>query len=144
MPSTVKKQPRKAAAKKPAKSSVVPDMLDANVSVETNAQLIARREQAVPRGVASAAPIYAKYAENAELWDVDGNRYIDFVGGIDGLRSHGGRKGEARQNKNCGRPAKGREHDRLLWLSLRPTCNPPGPLFLSGVLARIGKLVSRK
>ena len=41
MPSTVKKQPRKAAAKKPAKSSVVPDMLDANVSVETNAQLIA-------------------------------------------------------------------------------------------------------
>ena len=82
MPSTVKKQPRKAAAKKPAKSSVVPDMLDANVSVETNAQLIARREQAVPRGVASAAPIYAKYAENAELWDVDGNRYIDFVGGI--------------------------------------------------------------
>ena len=82
MPSTVKKQPRNAAAKKSAKSSVVPDMLDANVSVETNAQLIARRDLAVPRGVASAAPIYAKYAENAELWDVEGNRYIDFVGGI--------------------------------------------------------------
>ena len=49
---------------------------------QSNANLIARREAAVPRGVASAAPIYAKYAENAELWDVEGNRYIDFVGGI--------------------------------------------------------------
>ncbi|MFU8823161.1 4-aminobutyrate--2-oxoglutarate transaminase [Yoonia sp.] len=52
------------------------------VAAQTNADLIARREAAVPRGVASAAPIYAKYAENAELWDVEGNRYIDFAGGI--------------------------------------------------------------
>lgn len=48
----------------------------------TNADLISRREAAVPRGVASAAPVYASYAENAELWDVDGKRFIDFVGGI--------------------------------------------------------------
>ena len=82
MPSTVKKQPRRDTAKKTAKSTIVPDMLDANMALETNAQFIARRELAVPRGVASAAPIYAKYAENAELWDVEGNRYIDFVGGI--------------------------------------------------------------
>ncbi|WP_322895389.1 MULTISPECIES: 4-aminobutyrate--2-oxoglutarate transaminase [unclassified Yoonia] len=52
------------------------------IAVQTNADLIARREAAVPRGVASAAPIYAKHAENAELWDVEGNRYIDFAGGI--------------------------------------------------------------
>ena len=26
--------------------------------------------------------IYAARAENAELWDVDGKRYIDFAGGI--------------------------------------------------------------
>lgn len=52
------------------------------IAAQTNADLIARREAAVPRGVASAAPIYAKYAENAELWDVEGNRYIDFAGGI--------------------------------------------------------------
>jgi len=52
------------------------------VAAQTNADLIARREAAVPRGVASAAPIYAKYAENAELWDVEGNRFIDFAGGI--------------------------------------------------------------
>ncbi|MFN3662391.1 4-aminobutyrate--2-oxoglutarate transaminase [Yoonia sp.] len=52
------------------------------VAAQTNAGLIARREAAVPRGVASAAPIYAHHAENAELWDVEGNRYIDFAGGI--------------------------------------------------------------
>jgi 4-aminobutyrate aminotransferase/(S)-3-amino-2-methylpropionate transaminase len=88
MPSTVKKSSRKTAAKKntspvdtaPAVESIVSEAM-AGAAV-TNAQLIARREAAVPRGVASAAPIYAKYAENAELWDVDGNRFIDFVGGI--------------------------------------------------------------
>ncbi|WP_319823937.1 4-aminobutyrate--2-oxoglutarate transaminase [Thalassovita sp.] len=48
----------------------------------SNAELLARRDAAVARGVASAAPIFAAYAENAELWDVEGKRYIDFAGGI--------------------------------------------------------------
>ena len=48
----------------------------------SNADLLARREAAVPRGVASAAPVFAARAENAELWDVEGNRYVDFAGGI--------------------------------------------------------------
>lgn len=48
----------------------------------TNATLHARRETAVPRGVANLHPIYAARAENAELWDVEGKRYIDFAGGI--------------------------------------------------------------
>ena len=48
----------------------------------TNADLLARRNKAVPRGVAHAAPVYADRAENAELWDVEGKRYIDFAGGI--------------------------------------------------------------
>lgn len=47
-----------------------------------NADLLARRVRAVPRGVATAYPIFAARAENAELWDVEGNRYIDFAGGI--------------------------------------------------------------
>jgi 4-aminobutyrate aminotransferase/(S)-3-amino-2-methylpropionate transaminase len=47
-----------------------------------NSDLLARREKAVPRGVATAYPIFAARAENAELWDVDGKRYIDFAGGI--------------------------------------------------------------
>src|SRR5271170_83360 len=44
--------------------------------------LTARREAAVPRGLSHATPIYVAKAENAWLEDVDGNRYIDFAGGI--------------------------------------------------------------
>ena len=51
-------------------------------AIGSNADLLARREVAVPRGVASAAPVFAARAENAELWDVEGNRYVDFAGGI--------------------------------------------------------------
>ena len=47
-----------------------------------NAELLARRERAVPRGVATAYPVFAARAENAELWDVEGKRYVDFAGGI--------------------------------------------------------------
>ena len=32
--------------------------------------------------VSSIHPIAAAHAENAELWDVEGKRYIDFAGGI--------------------------------------------------------------
>ncbi|KUR81303.1 4-aminobutyrate--2-oxoglutarate transaminase [Novosphingobium sp. Fuku2-ISO-50] len=47
-----------------------------------NASLAARRDRAVPRGIASSTAIYADRAENAELWDVEGRRYVDFAGGI--------------------------------------------------------------
>ena len=47
-----------------------------------NATLNARREAAVPRGVATATQIFADKAENAEIWDVEGRRFIDFAGGI--------------------------------------------------------------
>lgn len=48
----------------------------------SNSDLLARRAAAVPRGVASATAIHAAKAENAELWDVEGRRFIDFAGGI--------------------------------------------------------------
>ncbi len=48
----------------------------------TNLQLQARREAAVPRGAANVTQFYAERAENAQVWDVEGNRYIDFAGGI--------------------------------------------------------------
>lgn len=48
----------------------------------SNAAILARRNAAVPRGVASATPIFAVKAENAELWDADGRRYLDFAAGI--------------------------------------------------------------
>src|SRR6266853_1518843 len=44
--------------------------------------LTARRDQAVPRGLSHGTPIYVAKAEGAWLEDVDGNRYIDFAGGI--------------------------------------------------------------
>jgi 4-aminobutyrate aminotransferase / (S)-3-amino-2-methylpropionate transaminase / 5-aminovalerate transaminase len=47
-----------------------------------NADLLKRREAAIPRGVATATPIFADRAENGELWDVEGRRYIDFASGI--------------------------------------------------------------
>ena len=47
-----------------------------------NAQLLQRRNAAIPRGVATALPVFADRAENAELWDVEGRRYVDFAGGI--------------------------------------------------------------
>ena len=49
---------------------------------QTNQQWIERRNAAVPRGLTNACTIYADRAENAELWDVEGRRYIDFAGGI--------------------------------------------------------------
>ncbi|HUG63368.1 MAG TPA: 4-aminobutyrate--2-oxoglutarate transaminase [Methylomirabilota bacterium] len=47
-----------------------------------NADLLARRTAAIPRGVATAYPVFAAKAENAELWDVEGRRFVDFAGGI--------------------------------------------------------------
>ncbi|MCA1941259.1 MAG: 4-aminobutyrate--2-oxoglutarate transaminase [Caenispirillum bisanense] len=47
-----------------------------------NTELAARRESAIPRGVATMLPVFTERAENAEIWDVEGKRYIDFAGGI--------------------------------------------------------------
>ena len=45
-------------------------------------ELMKRREAAVPRGPYHSTPIFAARAEGAMIEDVDGNRYIDFAGGI--------------------------------------------------------------
>ena len=44
--------------------------------------LAERRETAVPRGLSHATPLYIARAQDAWLEDVDGNRFIDFAGGI--------------------------------------------------------------
>src|SRR6204780_3650181 len=44
--------------------------------------LSARRAKAVPRGLSHGTPIYVAKAQDAWLEDADGNRYIDFAGGI--------------------------------------------------------------
>ena len=47
-----------------------------------NEQLMARKAAATPRGVGVMGTFFADRADNAELWDVEGQRYIDFAGGI--------------------------------------------------------------
>jgi 4-aminobutyrate aminotransferase-like enzyme len=47
-----------------------------------NADLQQRKDAATPRGVGVMCQFYAERALNAELWDVEGRRYIDFTAGI--------------------------------------------------------------
>ena len=49
---------------------------------QTNDALMARRAAALPRGVGQAHGVFAVRAENAEIWDVEGRRWIDFCAGI--------------------------------------------------------------
>ena len=48
----------------------------------SNNELESRRSAAISRGVGVMTSVYADRAENAEIWDVEGNRYIDFASGI--------------------------------------------------------------
>ena len=41
-----------------------------------------RREESVARGVATTHPLFVERGQGAIVWDVDGRRYVDFVGGI--------------------------------------------------------------
>lgn len=47
-----------------------------------NEHLMARKAAATPRGVGVMGTFFAERAQGAELWDVQGQRYIDFAGGI--------------------------------------------------------------
>ncbi|GAA7758921.1 MAG: 4-aminobutyrate--2-oxoglutarate transaminase [Burkholderiaceae bacterium] len=47
-----------------------------------NAELVRRKDAATPRGVGVMCNFYADRAENSEIWDVEGKRYIDFAAGI--------------------------------------------------------------
>ncbi len=57
---------------------------DANerAPVSRDVDLTTRRREAIPRGVAHAGMIFPDRALNAEIWDVEGRRYVDFAGGI--------------------------------------------------------------
>ncbi|OYW05136.1 MAG: 4-aminobutyrate--2-oxoglutarate transaminase, partial [Acidiphilium sp. 37-67-22] len=51
--------------------------------MSANTELHGRREAAIARGVGISHPMaYTAHAENAELWDAEGKRYIDFAAGI--------------------------------------------------------------
>ena len=43
---------------------------------------LARSASAVSRGLANTVPVFVARADGAEVEDVDGNRFLDFAGGI--------------------------------------------------------------
>ena len=57
-------------------------MAIAETSEPSNAAWLARRNAAVVRGIGHATGIFTAHARNAEIWDVEGKRYVDFAGGI--------------------------------------------------------------
>jgi len=48
----------------------------------TNAELQQRKERVFARGFGNLLQVFAERASNAEIWDVEGRRYIDFAAGI--------------------------------------------------------------
>lgn len=50
--------------------------------MSTNASLQDRKNKVFAVGQGNLAPVYVERAKNAEMWDVEGNRYIDFAAGI--------------------------------------------------------------
>jgi 4-aminobutyrate aminotransferase len=59
-----------------------PSALAAATTVGTNAEWHARRLAATPRGVGVMSDFFIDHAKNAEFWDIEGRRFIDFAGGI--------------------------------------------------------------
>ncbi|MFH7565164.1 4-aminobutyrate--2-oxoglutarate transaminase [Oceanimonas smirnovii] len=47
-----------------------------------NQQLQQRKDAVFARGMGNMAPVYVDRAKNNEIWDVEGNRFIDFAAGI--------------------------------------------------------------
>jgi len=48
----------------------------------TNAELQERKNRAFARGFGNILSVFADRAKNAELWDVEGKRYVDFACGL--------------------------------------------------------------
>jgi len=48
----------------------------------TNGELQQRKDKVLARGFGNLVPVFADHARDAEIWDVEGRRYIDFADGI--------------------------------------------------------------
>jgi 4-aminobutyrate aminotransferase/(S)-3-amino-2-methylpropionate transaminase len=58
------------------------DVPQLNIPGEKSRSLLARRQEFVPRGLSATMNVFAAKADGAIIEDVDGNRFIDFAGGI--------------------------------------------------------------
>jgi 4-aminobutyrate aminotransferase/(S)-3-amino-2-methylpropionate transaminase len=50
--------------------------------MSANSDLHTRRNAALTKGMSTMLPVYIEKGQNAEVWDADGRRYVDFAGGI--------------------------------------------------------------
>jgi len=50
--------------------------------MSSNSELSKRRQDAIPAGLGTMHTVFCERAKNAELWDVEGKRFIDFAAGI--------------------------------------------------------------
>ncbi len=50
--------------------------------MQTNKEVAARKDDAISSGVGMMTQVYVDRAENSEIWDIEGRRYIDFSSGI--------------------------------------------------------------
>ncbi|MFD1554452.1 4-aminobutyrate--2-oxoglutarate transaminase [Paraburkholderia silviterrae] len=66
----------------PVHPTTEPTLFSKETNVSKNAELQNRKNAITPRGVGVMCDFYAERAENAELWDVEGRRFIDFAAGI--------------------------------------------------------------
>jgi len=62
--------------------------------MRTNKGIEDRRDRSVARAIAYSSTFIADRAENSEIWDVEGKRYIDFCGGI-GCQNTGHRNSDS-------------------------------------------------
>ena len=53
-----------------------------NITVSKNSRIRAARERHIARGVLTAHPVFLTRGSGAHVWDADGKKYLDFVGGI--------------------------------------------------------------
>ena len=58
------------------------ESLPTAASLTSAESLARRREAAIARGVSTAHPVFVERASGRRVWDTDGRRYYDFVGGI--------------------------------------------------------------
>ena len=53
-----------------------------DVRSASNSEWLKRRSAAVVRGIGHSTGVFTARARNAEIWDIEGKRYVDFAGGI--------------------------------------------------------------
>ncbi len=94
-----------------------------------SSELNQRRQQATPRGVGVMCNYFVEKAENATLWDIEGNEVIDFAAGIAVLNT--GHRHPESGRRGC-RPAAGVHPHRLSDCAVRKLCFAGGAYQRSG------------